>query len=88
MKEPIAKFILQGAKFVTKIAIEYANSNIAIVSSLYEGFGYPVAEAMACSVPLIATNAASIPEITHDYAELIPVKDHQGIGTYIEIENE
>ena len=45
-----------------EIAIEYAYSNIAIVSSLYEGFGFPVGEAMACSIPLIATNVASIPE--------------------------
>ena len=65
------------------IALEYAKCSVAIVSSLYEGFGYPVAEAMACSVPLIATNAASIPEITHDYAELIPVKDHQAIANSI-----
>jgi glycosyltransferase involved in cell wall biosynthesis len=65
------------------IALEYAKCSVAIVSSLYEGFGYPVAEAMACSVPLIATNTASIPEITHDYAELIPVRDHQAIANSI-----
>ena len=58
-----------------EIAIEYARSNIAIVSSLYEGFGFPVGEAMACGIPLIATNVASIPEITSSFAELIPEKD-------------
>ena len=62
-----------------EIAIEYAHSNIAIVSSLYEGFGFPVGEAMACSIPLIATNVASIPEITSNFAELIPEKDPQSI---------
>ena len=62
-----------------EIAIEYAYSNIAIVSSLYEGFGFPVGEAMACSIPLIATNVASIPEITSNYAELIPEKDPDSI---------
>ena len=62
-----------------EIAIEYAYSNIAIVSSLYEGFGFPVGEAMACSIPLIATNVASIPEITSNYAELIPEKDSDSI---------
>ena len=39
-----------------EIAKEYASSSIAIVSSLYEGFGYPVIEAMSCEIPLIATN--------------------------------
>ena len=62
-----------------EIAIEYAYSNIAIVSSLYEGFGFPVGEAMACSIPLIATNVASIPEITSSFAELIPEKDPKSI---------
>ncbi|MBD62778.1 MAG: glycosyl transferase family 1 [Gammaproteobacteria bacterium] len=62
-----------------EIAIEYAQSNIAIVSSLYEGFGFPVGEAMACSIPLIATNVASIPEITLSYAELIADRDAQSI---------
>jgi glycosyltransferase involved in cell wall biosynthesis len=62
-----------------EIAIEYACSNIAIVSSLYEGFGFPVGEAMACSIPLIATNVASIPEITSSFAELIPEKDPHSI---------
>ena len=62
-----------------EIAIEYAHSNIAIVSSLYEGFGFPVGEAMACSIPLIATNVASIPEITSTYAELIPERDSKSI---------
>ena len=59
--------------------MEYAHSNIAIVSSLYEGFGFPVGEAMACSIPLIATNVASIPEITSTYAELIPERDSKSI---------
>ena len=62
-----------------EIAIEYANSNIAIVSSLYEGFGFPVGEAMASSIPLIATNVASIPEITSTFAELIPASDSKSI---------
>ena len=62
-----------------EIATEYANSNIAIVSSLYEGFGFPVGEAMASGIPLIATNVASIPEITSTFAELIPASDSKSI---------
>ncbi|MDA8884747.1 glycosyltransferase family 4 protein [Gammaproteobacteria bacterium] len=66
-----------------EIAQEYAMSSIAIVSSLYEGFGYPVAEAMACATPLVATNVASIPEITGKYAILIPPKDSYAIADSI-----
>ena len=62
-----------------EIAVEYAKSNVAIVSSLYEGFGFPVGEAMSCAIPLIATNVASIPEITQSFAELIPAESTDAI---------
>ena len=62
-----------------EIAVEYAKSNVAIVSSLYEGFGFPVGEAMSCAIPLIATNVASIPEITESFAELIPAESADAI---------
>ena len=55
-----------------EIAKEYASSSVAIVSSLYEGFGYPVIEAMSCEIPLIATNTSSIPELVGDFATIIP----------------
>ena len=63
----------------SEIAYEYAHSSIAIVSSLYEGFGFPVGEAMACGIPLIASNVASIPEITSSYAQLIPSENSDAI---------
>ena len=62
-----------------EIAVEYAKSNVAIVSSLYEGFGFPVGEGMSCAIPLIATNVASIPEITQSFAELIPAESSDAI---------
>ena len=54
-----------------EISIEYAKSSVAIVSSLYEGFGYPVIEAMSCATPLIAARTSSIPELVGDHAALI-----------------
>ncbi len=66
-----------------EIAKEYASSSIAIVSSLYEGFGYPVIEAMSCEIPLIATNVSSIPELVGDYAKLIPAKNANELSNAI-----
>ena len=66
-----------------EIAKEYASSSIAIVSSLYEGFGYPVIEAMSCEIPLIATNVSSIPELVGDYAKLIPAKSKNELSNAI-----
>ncbi|MDC1484017.1 glycosyltransferase family 4 protein [Gammaproteobacteria bacterium] len=68
-----------------EITHEYANSSVAVVSSLYEGFGFPVGEAMACATPLVATNVASIPEITGSFAQLIPAEDAEAI--YLGIKN-
>jgi len=62
-----------------EITHEYAKSSVAVVSSLYEGFGFPVGEAMACATPLVATNVASIPEITSSFAQLIPAEDEEAI---------
>ena len=63
-----------------KICELYSSSSIAIVSSLYEGFGYPVIEAMSCEVPLIATDVSSIPELVGDFAKLIKPKDSKQIS--------
>ena len=66
-----------------EIAKEYASSSIAIVSSLYEGFGYPVIEAMSCEIPLIATNTASIPELVGEFANLITPKSENELSESI-----
>lgn len=50
---------------------EYAQASIAIVPSLYEGFGLPAAEAMACGVPLICSDGGALPEVVGDAARLV-----------------
>ncbi len=41
----------------------YCRAEIAVVPSLYEGFGFPAAEAMACELPVVATRAGALPEV-------------------------
>lgn len=50
---------------------EYARAEIAIVPSLYEGFGLPAAEAMACGVPLICSDGGALPEVVGESARLV-----------------
>ncbi|MBV9388341.1 MAG: glycosyltransferase family 4 protein [Chroococcidiopsidaceae cyanobacterium CP_BM_ER_R8_30] len=51
---------------------ELLNSAIALVfPSLWEGFGLPVLEAMACGTPVITSNLASLPEVAGDAALLV-----------------
>jgi len=45
------------------IARAYAESTVAVVASLYEGFGFPAGEAMACEVPLVSTTGGALPEV-------------------------
>ncbi|MCK5312663.1 MAG: glycosyltransferase family 4 protein, partial [Desulfobacteraceae bacterium] len=58
---------------------EYAKASIAVVPSLYEGFGLPAGEAMACKVPLICTTGGALPEVTGDAAKLVPPGDSKAL---------
>jgi glycosyltransferase involved in cell wall biosynthesis len=54
--------------FTGKIEIDelvrrYCSAEFAVVPSVYEGFGFPAAEAMACKLPVIATRAGALPEV-------------------------
>jgi glycosyltransferase involved in cell wall biosynthesis len=48
--------------------------------SLYEGFGWPPLEAMACGTPVVASNAASLPEVIGDGGFMCSPHDHDGLA--------
>jgi glycosyltransferase involved in cell wall biosynthesis len=49
----------------------YSASEALVFLSLYEGFGLPLIEAMACGTPIIASNTSCIPEIVGDAGVLV-----------------
>jgi len=55
-----------------ELAQHYSAAQIAVVPSLYEGFGLPAAEAMACGTPVIATTGGALPEVVGDAGILVP----------------
>ena len=48
----------------------YSGATLFVFPSLYEGFGLPVLEAMACGVPVVCSNTSSLPEVAGDAALL------------------
>ena len=58
----------------------YAGADLFAFPSLYEGFGLPVLEAMACGTPVVTSNASSLPEVAGDAALLVDPYDVEQIA--------
>lgn len=58
----------------------YSAAAVFVYPSLYEGFGLPPLEAMACGAPVISSRAASLPEVVGDAAVLIDPTDTAGLA--------
>ncbi len=70
-----------------KLVELYNRSEIALSPSLYEGFGFPAAEAMACELPVIASTAGALPEVVGKHMEtamVVPPRDPQAIADAID----
>lgn len=75
-------------KFVSGISTEqmvryYAEATIAVVPSVYEGFGLPAGEAMACAVPVVSTDGGALPEVVGDAGVIVPAKSVKALVSAI-----
>ena len=61
----------------------YAHSTLAVVPSLYEGFGLPAGEAMACGVPVVSTTGGALPEVVGDAGVLVAPGDSAALAKAI-----
>jgi glycosyltransferase involved in cell wall biosynthesis len=58
----------------------YAGALALVFPSLYEGFGFPAVEAMACGIPVIASDTSSLPELVGDAGLLVDPLDVDAIA--------
>lgn len=62
------------------LPVFYSGATVFVFPSIYEGFGLPIIEAMACGAPVVASNQASIPEIATDAAILTDPLNVKGMS--------
>ncbi|WP_144180789.1 glycosyltransferase, partial [Pseudomonas sp. Kh14] len=67
------------AKIEEMIAL-YNFADVFVFPSLYEGFGLPPLEAMACGTPVITSNVSSLPEVVGDAALLVSPENVEEIA--------
>ena len=70
---------IDDAEFVS----QYARASMAVIPSVYEGFGLPAGEAMACGVPVISTTGGALPEVVGDAGILVPPADPPALAEAI-----
>jgi len=63
--------VIDNGEFVR----QYAKATAAVIPSLYEGFGLPAGEAMACAAPVISTTGGALPEVIGEAGILVPPAD-------------
>jgi glycosyltransferase involved in cell wall biosynthesis len=61
-----------------------SGARLFVFPSLYEGFGLPVLEAMACGTPVVCSNVSSLPEVAGDAAVLVDPLDVEGLAAAME----
>ena len=62
----------------------YAGADALLLPSLYEGFGFPVLEAMACRTPVVCADSSSLPEVAGDAALLVKPTDDEALAAAVE----
>jgi glycosyltransferase involved in cell wall biosynthesis len=81
-KHKLDKFVrFLGFQPMETLAAFYRLARAFVFPSLYEGFGLPPLEAMACGTPVITSNVSSLPEVAGGAALLVDPYDEEAIAS-------
>jgi glycosyltransferase involved in cell wall biosynthesis len=61
----------------------YCLADVLVFPSIYEGFGFPALEAMACGTPVITSDSSSLPEVVGDAGLMVPGDDGEALAAAI-----
>jgi glycosyltransferase involved in cell wall biosynthesis len=78
------RVLLTGYVDEEALACLYGGASVFVYPSLYEGFGLPLLEAMACGCPVICSNTSSLPEVSGDAAVLFDPEDAAALADAID----
>jgi glycosyltransferase involved in cell wall biosynthesis len=65
---------------MTDLRLLYSHADLFVFPSVYEGFGMPVLEAMACGAPVLTSNRTALPEVAGDAALLVNPGDAEELA--------
>jgi glycosyltransferase involved in cell wall biosynthesis len=74
------KVICPGRLSTHDLQLLYSSTDLFVFPSLYEGFGMPVLEAMACGAPVLTSNSTALAEVAGDAAMLADPHDARALG--------
>jgi glycosyltransferase involved in cell wall biosynthesis len=77
------RFIELGYVSDAELPAYYALADLFVFPSLLEGFGLPIAEALACETPVVTTRAESIPEVIGPGGRIVPPRDVDALAEAI-----
>lgn len=74
------KVLCPGRLSTNDLQLLYSSTDLFVFPSLYEGFGIPVLEAMACGAPVLTSNSTALAEVVGDAAMLADPQDARALG--------
>jgi MMP alpha-(1->4)-mannosyltransferase len=81
--------LADSVEFVSGISTEklvdyYSEASVVVSPSLYEGFGLPAGEAMACGCAVISSDGGALPEVVGDAGVVVPAGDSKALKVALE----